>query len=386
VSDRRSRFAGAVLATALGAAVLAGCHGGTHHAFAVDSMNTTPDAVPGNGVCADGAGFCTLRAALDEANALGPGDAVEVHLSGDTTYSGSNLPSVTGDVWIIGEGATISAGTLTVTSGRLRLDALTFDGVTIRLLGSTGTVVTRAVTIVRGGGVGAVEQSGGSLLMIGSEIGGSAGAGLLQQGGVAVLVSTVIDQNLFGGIDQTGGDLTLVGSTVAEQVFDTMAFVCNPFGCFWVPISVTEDGITQSAGASLTLVASTVAFNQVGIRSEGSVALHGSAVAENLGAACVGVVSSLGFTADDDGTCVDGSVTGDLPAASVLLTLVDGDDPPGGPSRLVMPAAGSDLVDAIPAGTADLCPGFIGTDGRGAPRPAGAGCDIGAIERQPSDP
>ena len=36
--------------------------------FTVNSLGDTPDAVPGNGLCADAGGACTLRAAIEEAN------------------------------------------------------------------------------------------------------------------------------------------------------------------------------------------------------------------------------------------------------------------------------------------------------------------------------
>src|SRR5262249_11620717 len=39
--------------------------------FTVNSTDDTPDAHPGDGVCATAAGVCTSRAAIQEANALG---------------------------------------------------------------------------------------------------------------------------------------------------------------------------------------------------------------------------------------------------------------------------------------------------------------------------
>jgi hypothetical protein len=48
-------------------------------------------------------------------------------------------------------------------------------------------------------------------------------------------------------------------------------------------------------------------------------------------------------------------------------------------------AATSSAIDAITVGTATLCDATFPVDQRGLPRPAGAGCDIGAVERQASD-
>jgi CSLREA domain-containing protein len=44
--------------------------------FVETSAVDSPDAVPGNGVCADNVGRCTLRAAVAEANALPGADVV----------------------------------------------------------------------------------------------------------------------------------------------------------------------------------------------------------------------------------------------------------------------------------------------------------------------
>jgi CSLREA domain-containing protein len=49
-------------------------------AFVVDSPADTSDTSPGDGLCADANGACTLRAAIEEANALGGPDRVEFAL------------------------------------------------------------------------------------------------------------------------------------------------------------------------------------------------------------------------------------------------------------------------------------------------------------------
>lgn len=68
----------------------------------VDSTLDTSDAVPGNGVCDDGGGNCTLRAAVDEANALAGTDTINVP-AGTYTLGLSLHPS--DDVIVVGAGA-----------------------------------------------------------------------------------------------------------------------------------------------------------------------------------------------------------------------------------------------------------------------------------------
>ena len=53
--------------------------------FTVDSTADTVDASPGNGVCDDGSGNCTLRAAIQEANAL-PGPDTIPYLLAPTSF------------------------------------------------------------------------------------------------------------------------------------------------------------------------------------------------------------------------------------------------------------------------------------------------------------
>ncbi|WP_051871201.1 CSLREA domain-containing protein [Chloroflexus sp. MS-G] len=52
--------------------------------FTVNTTNDTADANPGDGVCADSAGRCSLRAAVMEANALGGGPHTIVLQAGQT--------------------------------------------------------------------------------------------------------------------------------------------------------------------------------------------------------------------------------------------------------------------------------------------------------------
>jgi hypothetical protein len=51
----------------------------------------------------------------------------------------------------------------------------------------------------------------------------------------------------------------------------------------------------------------------------------------------------------------------------------------GGPTQTRLPLAGSPLLDRVPLGKAD-CGSPLFPDQRGAARPSGAACDIGATE------
>jgi CSLREA domain-containing protein len=85
--------------------------------FTVDSTGDTVDAVPGDGIYADAAGACTLRAAIQETNALVGADEIELP---DGTYqlaipgTGEDAGAtgdldVTDDLVLIGESAESTA-------------------------------------------------------------------------------------------------------------------------------------------------------------------------------------------------------------------------------------------------------------------------------------
>ena len=73
--------------------------------FAVGSGTDGADVAPGDGVCATGAGTCTLRAAVEEANALPGSDTVTLQAL-KHTITGAAL-SITGDIVVTGPGAAL---------------------------------------------------------------------------------------------------------------------------------------------------------------------------------------------------------------------------------------------------------------------------------------
>ena len=79
------------LAMGLGFVVLAAATSVPAAVFTVDDTGEIGDADTGNGVCATVGGTCTLRAALEQANALG-GAAHTVVLPAGTYEQGMTLP------------------------------------------------------------------------------------------------------------------------------------------------------------------------------------------------------------------------------------------------------------------------------------------------------
>jgi large repetitive protein len=122
------------------------------------TVNTTTDAVdatPGNGICASAAGKCTLRAAIQEANAHAGPDAVSLP-AGIYVLSlvgtGDDV-AATGDLDVTGELQLNGAGADTTIVDGLRAD---------RVLQAMAVFALRDVTIRNGLGT-----PGGGLLMVG---------------------------------------------------------------------------------------------------------------------------------------------------------------------------------------------------------------------------
>ncbi|MEM9533550.1 MAG: choice-of-anchor Q domain-containing protein [Pseudomonadota bacterium] len=80
--------------------------------FSIDTTADTGDADPGNGICADSDGNCSLRAAIQEANALAGADEIvlppgtfRLALEGDDDSAGAGDLDVFDELEIIGSGA-----------------------------------------------------------------------------------------------------------------------------------------------------------------------------------------------------------------------------------------------------------------------------------------
>jgi len=148
------------------------------------AVNSTADAVdvnPGNGTCATAGGDCTLRAAIQEANAL-PGDDIIL------------LPSGTYTLTLTGAGDdTAAAGDLDLTSNVV----ISATGTTKPVIDGNGSVLNERVFHVTGAFTVTIS-------------------GLVIQNGNAVSASG-------GGIFiNTGGNLTLDNSTLSGNRADCL--------------------------------------------------------------------------------------------------------------------------------------------------------------------
>ena len=314
--------------------------------FIVTSTADAADATPGDGVCATAAPTCTLRAAIQEANALSGADSI-------TLPAGTYALTVTGT----GEDAA-ATGDLDITGD------LTITGAT------SGQTIISASGIDRVFDIFAPANVTLSRLTVQSGIasGSDGSGGGIRTAGTLTLTLATIKGNIAsvdgGGLAvRTGGTARLTNVTVALN-----------------GASARGGGIAN-VGGSLQLVNVTVSGNSAtqggGVDNFGTAQAVNTIVANSLtGGTCAGAeIMSRGHNLDSGTTCLF-SQEGDLQNQDPKLgSLLDTG------STFVFPLLlGSPAIDT---GDNLNCPP---TDQRGQLRPADGNndgvylCDIGAYE------
>src|SRR5581483_1967888 len=221
--------------------------------FTVDTTVDAHDATPGDGVCetTTGGGACSLRAAVEEANALAGHDQIDVpagtYLFTVPYFGGPDTPPLmlSDDVDVIGAGAASTVvdgncGFYGANGGvfRVRTPATaSISGVTVRGgcesgcagIYNDGTLSLRdAVLTDDVGQVGSITGGGGGLCNMGTatvvrttvtNCTAGYGGGISNSGTLTLRESTVNGNaaETGGGIENTG-DLTIVNSTIADNV------------------------------------------------------------------------------------------------------------------------------------------------------------------------
>ncbi len=197
------------------------------------------------------------------------------------------------------------------------------------------------------------------------------GAGIFHQSAYKMAIAqTTVSLNVArfsgGGIEHIAGILELTNSTISGN-----------------SAALSGGGIRVNSPV-ITLVNTTIANNDAaagaGMYSSDLPqfkTLVNTIIALNAGPDCSGVgITSLGHNLDSDGSC-GFTEPGDRPNTDPLLgPLADN----GGPTQTHALLAGSPAIDA---GDNAACPA---TDQRGAFRPQGVACDIGAYEVEPLCP
>ncbi len=216
-----------VVLAAMAALLLGGAQRATaspDHVFTVSTTTDAGDAIPGDGTCADSAGQCTLRAAVEEAEALGGTSEIDVY-PGTFDLTLDQL-EVGGNIAIKGAGAdqtTIEQLAAThrafeVTSGTVSIIGTTITG---------GDETMNSNDPDPGVGGGIYVAGGATLDLSWAEVTGngseSSGGGIDLNGSVDIDHSTVANNavsglhfgnGIGGGVDDFGASLAITDSTI----------------------------------------------------------------------------------------------------------------------------------------------------------------------------
>lgn len=354
----------------------------------VNDVGDAADANPGNGVCATAGGVCTLRAAVQEANALAGSDTITVP-AGKITL-GSVL-TITSNLTVTGAGARASIvsgtpghGLFTVTAGTVTFNDLSMQDTSVgtgaALYANAGVVSLNRVRIhnITTTGTstsrGAVNTWAANLTITDSEISAN--------------TTTTASFSAYGGglAAESNSSVTIRNSTIAGNSVATND----------TSYTATGGGVYVDLSSSAEIVSSTLTGNSAtaAIASSGR---GGNLYHRSGGAGTVLVRNSIlaggkdSYGGADDGNCsafvpemkqptfaganlVSDTTCGTVGAAPLIgnakLTAVADR---GGPTDTAAPAADSPALNAA----ADCA---TAADQRGQGRPIGPACDLGAVE------
>jgi len=369
--------------------------------FTVDRyFGDAVDAAPGNGACAAIGGGCTLRAAVQESNALAGADAIVLRSGSVSTLTiAPGLPGLaeSGDLDLTGPVSIATSG-----SG-------------LAVVNWIGPTTDRVFDVH-----GAIAVSLSHLLIAGGQVNGAGGGGVRVANGASLTaLGVVVDTNRVtgsqagGGIQVThdsrltlrdsavkgndaGGDgggidvadaaaVTVERSQISDNSADSGAAVAMSstatLSISDTTIVADSNDISAATGAGILQTAGVLSIDRATFTSAnggGRVGLRGTEATvrgsilsgSGGGPMCAGAVTSAGFNVGD-GSC-DSALTkpGDQPFADPKLGfLVDN----GGPTLTMALGASSAARD-----TGGAC--GPARDQRGGVRPQGGACDAGAFE------
>ncbi len=202
--------------------------------FSVNSISDGVDANPGDGICATVEGFCTLRAAIMEANSLAGADTITLPAGVYTlAIAGADEDaSATGDLDIIEDITINGAGSATTT-----IDGNSLD----RVIDIHSGAVTISGVTIRGGNPGTGRPGGG--IMVSTTIAGS----------LTILNSTISENRAAngGGIYNPGLGLTITNSSIDNNIADVDGGGITNFGFLVMQNStISNNTATSEAGLS----------------------------------------------------------------------------------------------------------------------------------------
>ena len=251
--------------------------------FTVDTTADTPDANLLDGLAQDGTGNTSLRAAIEQANALAGADNITIG-AGTFTLSGGQL-TISSDITIAGAGADqtfIDAASLSrvfdITSGTVTITGVTITGGNVVdyaggvrvALGATLNLSDSVVSNNSGNNGGGIGNRG-TLTMdqvrVTANSAGS-GGGLFNQGGIVTITRSLFDGNTAtgnaGGVYNagTGASLTMTNVTISGNSAEVNAGgFRNGAESSLTNVTITGNTATTGGGGGITRAIGTFETN-----------------------------------------------------------------------------------------------------------------------------
>ena len=294
--------------------------------FTVNSTVDGADLDPGDGVCEwlAGSGSCSLRAAVMEANTVTSG-TVRIELPSDEFVLVQSAPD---------------------DDSRGDLDLHSAAAIEI-------TAESPGASIDANGNNRALDVQAGRVSLAGVAVRGAGSAGVDIGSGVFIsLHSSTIHDNIGPGVRIAAGASTEMDNTTVSGNGEAGMLVDGHLAASYSTIAANAGG--GLAGSGTAAVAASVVVDQT------------------AGQDCSIDLESGGDNTDSDGSCGFGQGSDSTDPHPGLFPLGYGLVPAH------VPQAGSTLVDSVELAACGTGAGQL--DGRGIPRPIGAGCDRGAAE------
>ena len=356
-------------------------------------------------------GNCTLREAIEaadtntrvdrcKAGSSSERDAVHFSLGEKATITlGSQLPTITDPsrltingqkpkitvsgndavrVFEVGQDAQLSIANLKVVRGRAEFGGgiFNFGTVTVRDSAFSGNSATMSGGGIDNRGTLKVTTSTFSHNSTNNPNGNNFGGGIVNDGVSTVSKSTFSsNSSLQGGGISNFGELTVTNSTLSGNI-------AGAGGGIHQTSRATSLTVTNSTFSGNSADRGGAIFNQNGLPPfpNSPVTISSTIVANSTsGDSCSGTITDSGYNIDDGTTCGFSEANDSLPSTEPKLA--DSLNNNGGPTKTIALRKGSPALNEIPKAS-NGCGTEVKTDQRGAARPQGKKCDIGAFEKE----
>ena len=244
--------------------------------FIVNSIGDSVDADPGNGVCETATpGECTLRAAIEEANAISGTNTITFDTTGTISLT-ADLPAISDDIIIDGGNPAL-----------VTINGLSTYGV--MYVNSDKSLTIKNLTITKGGGFscppilsslcgGAIYNNGGTVVVENSNFNNNNSSDLLAGSGIFNIGTLTVTNSTFDGNASPDGRGGAIANHIGTATITNSTFSGN------TSLDGTGGAISNADGA--TIINSTFSDNVAtfggGIYNTGELTITNSVFSTNV--------------------------------------------------------------------------------------------------------